>query len=238
MKLLLIFLLLISGPASWAQEVEEIQPTEEPEKIPKGSRNCRIVFPERPNDSPKFAYIFDGKKSQRVNLPSMNFSEVIALPPGDLTILMTASEITDLENLPLSAPRLKIPEGVREFYILITPDTSNTIFPVAMNLVNAGKDKLKPGETLWFNLTEHRILAKLADSKMNAPPKGQTVTSPPMPESGYYRAEFAYQAQAKGEPQRITEQHWWHDAKSRHLGFIVNSGGRLPKIYYYRDFRL
>jgi hypothetical protein len=204
---------------------------------PKGGRTCRIVFPERPKDSPRFAFIYDGKETQRVNLPTTNFSEVIALPSGEITILMTAEEITDFENLPLSAPRLAIAEGIRDFYILISPDPSNPILPIKMNMVNP-EGKFKPGETLWFNLTEHKIAGKLGDSTLLVAPKSSTVSKSPISESGYYRAEFAYQSKAEGRLQKITEQQWWHDANSRHLGFIVNTGGRLPKLYFYRDFRL
>lgn len=210
----------------------------EPTKKPTKKRTCRIVFPERPNDAPKVAYLFDGKESQQVALPSMNFSKVIALPKGELTLLMTPTAITDLENLPLSAPRLKIAEGVQDFYILVTPDPSNSTLPLRMNMVNTSNGKLKPGETLWFNLTDHRIVANLGKSKMSVKPKGRTVSKNPASKSGYYRAEFGYQRHGEGDFQRVTEQHWWHDAKSRHVGFIVNTGGRLPKIYFYRDFRL
>ena len=204
----------------------------------KGKRTCRIVFPERPNDAPKTAYFFDGKQSQPITLPSMNFSEVIALPSGDLTILMTSSPITDPENLPPGAPKLRIPETVRDFYILVTPDPSNSTFPLKMNLVNTGGGKLKAGETLWFNLTDHRIVAKLGESRMSVAPRGSTVSKSPVKNSGYYTAELGYQPKGEGEFQRITEQHWWHDTGSRHVGFAVNTGGKLPRIYFYRDFRL
>lgn len=211
------------------------QPAEEAKK---SDRTCRIVFPERPNQSPKMAYLFDGKESQQVSLPSMNFSPVIVLPKGDVTLLMTGSEITDVENLPLAAPMLRIPEGLKDFYILMTPDPSNKVFPVKMNLVNTSDGKFDPGETLWFNMTDHRIVAKLGKSKLSVTPKGRAVTKSPVEDSGYYRAEFGYQVGGEGDFHRITEQSWWHDVKSRHLGFIVNTGGKLPRIYFYRDFRL
>lgn len=214
------------------------QTAREPAKERKTGRTCRIVFPERPNDAPKVAYLFDGKKSQQVSLPSMNFSQVIALPKGELTILMTPNRISDLENLPLGAPRLKISEAVQDFYILVSPDPSNSTLPLRMNMINTSNGKLKPGETLWFNLTDHRIVAKLGESKMSVAPKGRTVSKSPVAKSGHYRAELGYQRHAKGEFKRITEQHWWHDTKSRHVGFIVNTGGKLPKVYFYRDFRL
>ena len=200
-------------------------------------RTCRIVFPERPQSAPKIAYLFDGARSQAVSLPSMNLSEVIEMPGGDLTIAMTTSAISDPELLPPQAPVLKIPEGVMDFYIIITPDPENKTLPIKMNLVDTGGGKLKAGETLWYNFTGHRIVAKLGSAQMTVDPQGRTISKDPIPASGYYVAQFTYQAKGVGAFAPITEQSWWHDDKSRHLGFMYNSGGKLPKIYFYRDFR-
>lgn len=202
------------------------------------SRSCRVVFPERPQDAPKSAYIFDGSDSQSVTLPSMNLSEVIKLPSGELTIAMTPNKISDPKALPPKSPFLRIPEKLMEFYIIITPDPTNKEFPIKMNLVDAGAGKLKSGETLWYNFTEHRIAAKLGSADLTVDPGGRAVSKDPAPTSGYYIAKFIYQAQGKGEYAPITEQSWWHDASSRHLGFMFNSGGKLPKIYFFRDFRV
>jgi len=231
------FLIILAATVISLTYSADAQSQSQPQSESEPKRTCRIVFPERPNDAPKIAYIFDGEQSQQVALPSMNFSNIIALPAGDITLLMTPSVITDLENLPLGAPRLKIKEGIKDFYILVTPDPSNSILPLKMNLVSASDGKFKPGETLWFNLTDHRIAAKLGESKLVVNPKSSKVSESPISGSGYYRAEFAYQSEAEGNLQKITEQQWWHDAKSRHLGFIVNTGGKLPKLYFYRDFR-
>lgn len=203
----------------------------------EAKRLCRIVFPERPQGAPKMAYLFDGSKSHSVSLPSMNLSEVIEVPSGELTLVMTSSKITDPKLLPPDAPLLRIPELVTDFYIIITRDPRNQSFPIVMNLVDTGGGKLKPGETLWINLTEHRIVAKLGVAAMSLDPRGRTISKDPAPSSGYYVAKFAYQADGKGALAPITEQSWWHDAGSRHLGFTVNSGGKLPRIYFYRDFR-
>jgi hypothetical protein len=201
------------------------------------SRTCRLVYPERPQDAPKVAYLFDGKKSQAVTLPSMNLSEVIKLPPGELTIAITADKITDPKSLPTNLPLLKILEDITDFYIIITPDAENKVIPIKMNMVDTGAGKLKPGETLWYNLTDHRIAAKLGSATMSVDPKGRTISKDPAATSSYYTAQFAYQANGKGEYAPITEQCWWHDTTSKHLGFMVNTGGKLPKIYYFRDFR-
>lgn len=207
------------------------------EKI-EGRRTCRIVFPERPKDAPKKVFLYDGKESQEVWLPSMNFSEVITLPSGEITIAITPSKITDPEMLPPEAPTIKLTKEIEDFYILVAPDRNNSILPLRMIVVNAANGRLNPGETLWFNLTDHRIFANLGQTQISVDPKGQTISRNPLPESGYYRAELTYQSQAKGKIRPITEQQWWHDSRNRHVGFIVNTGGRLPRIYFYRDFRL
>lgn len=201
-------------------------------------RLCRVVFPERPEDAPKSAYIFDGKESQSVTLPSMNLSEVIELPSGELTIAMTPNKITDPKALSPNSPFLRIPEKLMDFYIIITSDPNNKDLPIKMNLVDAGAGKLNPGETLWYNFTEHRIAAKLGRAEMTVDPGDQAISKDPDSASGYYIARFVYQAQAKGAYAPITEQSWWHDSTSKHLGFIYNSGGKLPKIYFFRDFRI
>ena len=200
-------------------------------------RTCRIVFLERPNDAPKSAYLFDGKESRRVTLPSMNFSEVISLPAGDLTLLMTPSEITDPEDVPPGAPSLEIAETAGDFYILVSTDPLNAELPLRMTKVDAGESKFKPGETLWCNLTAHRFSAKLGGNTMQIEPDSRKVSASPLEKSGYFRAEFEFQPEGKGAYKGITEQMWWHDTKSRHVGFMVDTGARLPRICFYRDFR-
>lgn len=201
-------------------------------------RSCRIVYPERPKGAPKMAHLFDGKDSHQITLPSMNLSPVIELPSGELTIAMTADVVSDPESLSPAAPRLRIPESVTDFYILVTPDPDNLHIPVKINLVDPGGEKLKPGETLWFNGTNHRIVGKLGEARLSVKPKARAISKDPVPTSGYYTAEFGYQANGEGAFAPITEQSWYHDARSRHLGFIVNTGGKLPRIYFFRDFRL
>lgn len=201
-------------------------------------RTCRIVYPERPRGAPKLAYLFDGEKSHDITLPSMNLSPVVELPGGDLTIAMTSDDVSDPEALVPAAPRLRIPESVTDFYILVTPDPENLHIPVKINLVNPGGGKLKPGETLWFNGTDHRIVGKLGEARLSVKPRARAISKAPVPKSGYYTAEFGYQVNGEGPFAPITEQSWFHDVRSRHLGFIVNTGGKLPRIYFFRDFRL
>lgn len=204
----------------------------------KDERTCRIVFPGKPKDAASTSYLFDGQRSLLVTLPGIKFSEVIALPMGEITLRMTGEAIIDPADVPLGAPAIRVPESVKDFYILVSSDPENLTLPLKIEMVAAGDGGLKAGETLWYNMTDHRIQGKLGDASISVEPKEMQVTKDPLPNSGYFSAEFTYKPHGKGDVQRITEQQWWYDAQSRHLGCIVNSGGKLPRIYYFRDFRL
>jgi hypothetical protein len=208
------------------------------EAKPKSERTCRIVFPDRPHDAPKSAYLYDGKQSQPVDLPSMNFSKVLVLPKGELTLHLTSSKIATGKEPPVDGPKLIVSKEILDFYILVSPEPSNPNLPVKMEIVDISPGQLKPGETLWSNLTDHEISAKLGNIEISINPNSKKVSEPPTEKSGYYKAEFSFRPNAKDNLLPIAEQNWWHDANSRHIGFIVDSGGRLPKIYFYRDFRL
>ena len=63
------------------------------------------------------------------------------------------------------------------------------------------------------------------------------VADAPILANGHYRVDISYQKHGEGDFVPLTQQQWWHDAESRHLGFVANRGGRLPRLYLYRDFR-
>jgi hypothetical protein len=219
-KRLVILLCLIS--ASW---------------LPADARTCRLIYPERTHTAPKTAYLFDGFKSRNVMLPNMNFSEVIDLPDGEITLAMTVDKITDSTRLSATSPQVKVPEAVKDLYILIRTDAENKELPLLMELIDVSDGQLKAGQTLWRNFTNDRIIAKLGDADLSLDSSASRVSEAPAPKPGHFNATFSYQLAGEGEPRPITEQSWWHDDKSKHLGLVLNSGGKLPKILYFRDFR-
>ena len=103
--LLLVLLLLPIFPAN-AQEKEK-------------KRTCRILYVQRPDDAPTEAYLFDGKQSHKVLLPSLNFSEVIELPTGDITVGLNSDSVDAAEAFPEGAPTAKIPEQMNDLYLLL-----------------------------------------------------------------------------------------------------------------------
>lgn len=201
-------------------------------------RYCRVLFLNKPADAPDYAFIFDGKDtSHKVGLSSMNFSRVVELPGGPLTIGLSAEEVVVPEEFPKGAPKLKIPEGVNDIYLLLTSDPSNQALPVRIRPLNVDDSKLQAGETLWINLSPHNVAAQFGEKQVMIPAMKQTVSPPPLENSGYYLAKFIYQKNGEGRYWPVMKKSWWFDASSKRLGFILDTGGRLPKIFSFRDSR-
>ena len=205
-------------------------------------RTCRIVFPDRPQDAPRSLHLFDGKNSQEVELPSMNLSPVYKLAAGAIQLKLLAAKADDPKEVPADAPMVEIPADHTDFVLLVFSDPGNKIAPVKLEVVNLDGKTFKPGQTLWTNRTDTTVEGKLGEQTLSLGPVTSKILDAPLsdkgvPTSGYYSASFTYRSGDEGAFEPITEQQWWHDANSRHLGFIVNKGGKLPKIFFYRDFR-
>lgn len=207
------------------------------DKSKKPERTCRVIYLQRPADAPTEGYLFDGAVSHKVSLSGMNFSDVINLPQGDLTIGMTSSPVLKPEDFPAAAPKTIIRATITELYLVVVSDPDNKVFPVRILPVDAGTDRLKMGQTLWINLTTHQIGGKLGDETLVVPPRAQVVGKAPLSTSGYCKVLFFYQPVGQKEFLPVMDKSWWFDTTSKNIGFIIDSGGRLPKIFTFRDFR-
>ena len=167
----------------------------------------------------------------------MNFSAVIELPKGDITVGLIPNSIDDPEAFPEGAPTAKIPAQQTDLYLLLSSDPNNKILPIKIKTLNIDNTKLKPGHTLWINLSKHNIAAQMGTEQVIIPPKKITISSPPLTTSGYFLAQFRYQRDAKDKFLPIMKKSWWFDATSKNLGFIVDTGARMPKIFTLRDRR-
>ena len=123
MKHLALTCLLIAHLPTYAQQEEK-------------PRTCRIIFPERPQNAPTEAYIFDGQISQKVLLPSLNFSQVIELPQGKITIGMTPDPVSDPETFPEGAPTVSFTASQTDLYLLIYSDPKNKVLPIRIQPIS------------------------------------------------------------------------------------------------------
>ena len=202
------------------------------------TRTCRILFLDGPDNAPGTLHLFDGARSQEVELPRMNLSPVYELPPGNLTLSLLPAPPADPAKLPPDAPSAKVPETVGDFYLLVSSDPSNKIAPVGMQVINAGMDRLRAGQMLWFNLTEHQVGGQLGSEKLVMQPKSTVTVDPPASGARDYAVNLAYRIQGREHLYPICETKWLHDPRSRSLAFIFNRPGvRTPRVLVFPDFR-
>jgi hypothetical protein len=102
-------------------------------------------------------------------------------------------------------------------------------------LVDASDGSLRTGQTQWINFTKYRIKAQLGKEPLMVPARAKVISDAPLRDSGYYKAAFLYQPNSKSEFLPVMKKSWWFDATSKNLGFIINTGNKLPKIFMFRD---
>lgn len=225
MRFLFVFLPLLCGGILFAQEK------------PK-TRTCRILFLDRPTDAPATMHLFDGKVSREVDLPGMNLSKEYELPAGLLRLSLVPDRVSAPEMLPAGAPFLTVPETMSDFYLLLFQDAANKVAPVRMQIVDASMQRLRPGQTYWFNLTGLTIGGKLGDENIVLNPMSRSVMDAPRSDAGDYQVSMAYRKPDVKAQYPICETRWVHDPRARNLGFIVpKDGSRTPRVFVIPDFR-
>jgi len=207
------------------------------------ARTCRILFPDRPGDAPRSLHLFDGISSQEVELPSMNLSTVYELPAGPLNLRLLPDKVDDPSTISPDSPSVEVPETYTDFYLIVFGNPKNKISPVKLEVINADSENFKPGQTLWLNKTGKTIKGKWGEQTLKLEPESSEIVNSPLDNqnattSAYFSASFTYRIQGEAVFAPITEQQWWFDANCRHLGFVMDSGGKLPQIYFFRDFRV
>jgi hypothetical protein len=202
-------------------------------------RTCRILFLEGPDSAPDSLHMFDGVRSQEVQLPRLNLSPVYEIPAKSPAITLLPAPMDDPAKLPPGAPTTKIPETVTDFYLLLTYDPSNQVAPVKMQIINAGADRLRAGQMLWFNLTDYPVGGRVGSEKLAIRPRSSVTLDPPATGTNDYPVDLAYQLPNKNDIYPICETKWLHDPRSRSLAFIfAKPGVRTPRVLVFPDFRL
>lgn len=226
MKYLLITCLFFSALPLIAQEAE---------KQEKPKPTYCILYLEKPEQSPTEAYLFDGKRAHKILLSNLDFSETIEVPTGIVTVDISPNAIDAAEAFSKNLLAAEITKPLVDLYLFLQKDPKNKDVPIKMKMINVDYKNLMPGHTLWVNLSERKVAAKMGKEEVIVSSKKIMPSFPPLKSSGYFSAEFSYQRDAKDEFFPMMKKSWWFDATSKNLGFIVDTGARMPKIFIVRE---
>lgn len=200
----------------------------------------RALFLDRPADAPQKLYLYDGNTSTEINLPKSNLSKVQELgSAGPLKLYLTPSPVTGPATIPAGAPSFTLPEGVRDFYLICISDPLNKVTPVTVKILDVGDDKLRLGETLWYNLTNHTIYGELGTVKLSIKPfSTEVMKSPVAAGEDTYPVSITYKSAENKRTFPICQTVWTHNNSIRWLGFVFQQPGILtPRVMTFRDYR-
>jgi hypothetical protein len=222
---LLILLTLLFPLCGYAQE--------KPQK-----RTCRILFLNPPPNAPSKLFLFDGVSSMEVELPEMNFSDVYQIAGGDTAICLLPNPVLKSEEIPAGAPMGKLPAALVDCYLVVTGDPANKVVPVQIQIIDAGSEKFKRGQMMWFNLTNNAVGGQLGSQKLAM--KGQSRTIVDAPTNGAESFEVKLSYAIAGDPQfhPICQTQWQHDPRSRMVMFVYGGAqNTTPQVAGFKDFR-
>ncbi len=202
-------------------------------------RTCRLLFLNPPSGAPTEAYLYDGTKSQKVELASMSLSDVHPIATGATALRLLASPVEKPELVPADSPAAKLGESLTDFYIIISSDPDNKVLPLRMQVINAGDGKFSNGHMMWYNLTGNRIGGILGNQKLDLAANSKSVMDPPTAGAGDFDVQLYYARPGNPKAFPICRTKWMHDPRSRMLMFVYGgSNGTAPQVTGFKDFRI
>lgn len=202
-------------------------------------RTCRLLFLNPPPGAPTEAYLYDGTKSQKVELASMNLSDIHPVAEGATALRLLAAPVEKPEQVPADAPAAKIGETVTDFYLIVSSDPANKILPMRLQVINAGDGKFNNGQMMWYNLTGNRIGGVLGKQKLDLAANSRSVMEAPAAGAGDFDVQLFYARPGDSKAYPICRTKWMHDPRSRMLMFVYGgSNGTAPQVTGFKDFRV
>ena len=211
---------------------------EKPAKEKSPARVCRILFLNPPADAPKKLFLFDGTASREVELPEATLSEIHKMPAGETVLYLTPNPVEKPDQVPPGAPSAKLPAEFGDFYILVTPDPANTVAPVRIQIMDAGPQKFKKGQMMWFNLTSSTISGQLGSQKLELGGQSRVIVDEPAKVNEPFDVNLSYLIPNDPLPRPVCQTKWIHEPRSRMVMFVHSATENgVPQIAGFKDFR-
>ena len=210
------------------------------------TRTCRILFIAAPESALKTLFLFDGRKAQEVELTRMGFSPIYKISPEAVSLALlpaappasTTTATGAAAVIPAGAPAAGIAASIRDFYLIVSSDAANKVAPVKIQVVDADAEHFKPGQMLWFNLTQNKVGGIVGTRKLAINPNSRLILDAPSSRLEEYHVNIQFVAPGKERPEPLCETNWLHDPRSRSVLFILQPpGSNIPRIQGFPDFR-
>ena len=206
----------------------------------KAARTCRILFMNPPADAPRKIFLFDGVASQEVELPEMNFSDVYKIASSDTATAVTLlrAPVVDAKDIPAGAPIAKLPAAIVDFYLVVTADSNNMIIPLKLQVIDAGAEKFKRGQMMWYNLTSNSVGGQLGSQKLAMKGQSRVIIDAPAKANEAFDVNLSYLIPNDPQFHPICDTKWLHDPRARMVMFVYGGeDNSAPQVVGFKDFR-
>ncbi len=201
-------------------------------------RSCRVLFLNPPADAPRKLFLFDGVKSQEIDLPEMNFSDVYQVAGGETTIRLLTHPVIKADDVPAGAPAGTLAESITEFYMIVSANSTNLITPVQLQIIDSGSEKFKKGQMMWYNLTNFAVGGQLGSQTLSIKGQSRVITDAPTNAAVPFPVKLSYLILDDPQLHPICQTQWMHDPRSRMVMFIYGGqNNTAPEISGFKDFR-
>lgn len=201
-------------------------------------RTCRIVFLNPPPGAPSKLFLFDGASTQEVELPKMNFSDVYQIATGNVNLRLLAAPVEKAEQIPEGAPLGKVAEGIEDFYIVASADVTNKVVPVKIQIIDAGSQKFRKGQMMWYNLTPYPIGGQIGSQQLALKSQSRAIIDAPATKDEPYDVNLSYTLPNDKNFHSICQTKWVHDTRSRKVLFVYGGANNsIPDFVGFSDFR-
>lgn len=202
------------------------------------TRNCRILFLTPPANAPKKLFLFDGAASQEIEMPDMNLSAIYKVQAGDAVLYLTPDPLPKPKQVPPGAPSAKLPATFGDFYIVVTADPANTVAPVKFQIMDAGPEKFRKGQMIWYNLTSSTVSGQLGSQNLELAGQSRAIVNEPAKANEPFDVNLSYLIPNDPLSRPICQTKWVHEPRSRMVMFVhADSEKGIPQIAGFKDFR-
>jgi hypothetical protein len=197
------------------------------------ARNAQIIYLKAPKDAPQTAYIYQkGSPPFEVELSRNNFSDTFKLADGEATLYFLGEELVEGEVFPEGAPSIKVPADRGKILILAFSDRKNQVFPVQFKVVNANDEQFGPGDRMFINFTDSRIVGDVGRKTLNLAPFSISVLRNAGKPKEEYQVRLDRVDSQTTRPVTFIRQTWRQSTSRRSLIFIYSPSGSKRVTYY------
>ncbi len=196
-------------------------------------RSAQVLYFKAPKNAPQAVHIYQSAaQSVEVELKRNNFSKSFKLEDGALTLRFLGTKLVEGQEFPLEAPSLEVPADYEKVLILAFANPKNPVFPVRFKVIKANDETFGPGDRMFINFTDNRIVGNVGSQQLDLASHSIKVVSNAAKAKESYQVRLDRVDPEQGRPYTFIRQAWRQSLRKRVLIFVYSPPGSRAVTYY------